>query len=48
MKVYVVEEVSDFGNEVLGVFSSFSKAEIFANIQNVNERITEHIIDENV
>ena len=45
MKVYVVEEVL---GEVLGVFSSLRKAEEFAGIQNINERITEYIIDENI
>lgn len=47
MKVFVVEGISSFPGEsvVLGVFSSMEKAIAFVNIENVRERITEHIID---
>lgn len=48
MKVYVVEGLSSFGNEVLAVFSTRKLAEEFAIIENVNERITEFIIDSEV
>lgn len=48
MKVYVVEEILGLETEVLGVFSSLRKAEEFAGIQNINERITEYIIDEGI
>lgn len=47
MKVFVVEGISSFPEEsvVLGVFSSMDKAINFVNAENVNDRITEHIID---